>query len=75
MEKEGEKGDARLAGGSSEERGTRKAVLGSCVNVVTVRSRLLTWLRPLRFFVCRADIIRSCDNEAVAVAVVANDGV
>lgn len=47
-------GAARTVGGSSEERGTRKDVLGSSVNVVTVRSRLLTWLRPLRFLFCRA---------------------
>lgn len=53
MEKAGAgKGEA----GSSEGSGTRKEVFGSCVNVVTVRSRLLRLLRPLRFLLCRADI-------------------
>lgn len=49
---EGENGE----GDSSEESGTRKEVLGSSVNVVTVRSRLLTWFRPFRFLFWRADI-------------------
>jgi hypothetical protein len=46
--------------GSSLGSGTRKEVFGSSVNVVTVRSRLLTLFRPLRFLFCLADIF-FCD--------------
>lgn len=61
--------DMRFApAGSSLDVGTRKGVFGSSVRVVTVRSRLLALLRPLRCFLfCLADIGGRCPRDCVSL--------